>query len=128
MLVAARSEDVDVWFRFANALARSEQPERAVDAYREVLRRDKHYAKAWFNMGMVQLRDAAGSFSQMNTNVSAQDPLRAHSEQMHRDIIRILDNSTSGKAAMVSKPGPVVPSMRSPDQLDDGDLHADPHR
>lgn len=128
VLVAARSEDVDLWFRYANALARSEQPERAVTAYREVLRRDQHYAKAWFNMGIVQLRDAADSFAQMNAQVGSQDPLRVQSEQLQRDITAILDNNAGGKAATAGKPGPIVPSLGAPMPLDEGDLDLAPQR
>ena len=58
-VVEEMPQDAQLWFRYANALARSDQPDRAVTAYREVLARDAHYAKAWFNMGIVQLRQAA---------------------------------------------------------------------
>lgn len=125
VLVAATSTDVDLWFRYANALARSDQSERAVLAYREVLTRDKNYAKAWFNMGIVQLRDAADSFSAMNTNVDGSDSLRSQSEQMYRDISRILDNSTSGQGAATKKPGPIAPSTASPLPLDEEQLEND---
>ena len=128
VLVAAKSADVDLWFRYANSLARSDQSERAVLAYREVLARDKNYAKAWFNMGIVQLRDAAASFSGMNTNVDNSDPLRSQSEQMHRDISRILDNSTSGQGATAKKPGPIAPSTASPAPLDEDPLESDLRR
>ena len=122
VLVAATSTDVDLWFRYANALARSDQSERAVLAYREVLTRDKNYAKAWFNMGIVQLRGAADSFLAMSTNVDGSDSLRSQSEQMYRDISRLLDNSISGQGAATKKPGPIAPSTASPLPLDEAQL------
>lgn len=117
VLVAAMPEDVDLRFRYANALARSEQPARAVNAYREVVTRDKHYAKAWFNMGIVQLRDAAASFSGMNTHVSTTDPLRSQSEQIHRDIMQILESTTGTPAPTRRRPGPVAPATLTPPPL-----------
>lgn len=128
VLVEDLPQDTQLWFRYANALARSDQPERAVTAYREVLARDAHYAKAWFNMGIVQLRQAANSFSRMDGNISAADPLRAQSEQVHDAILRILNDDSGAKAATVSKPGSVAPSavLSSPARehdVDDGASH-----
>ena len=113
VLVEEMPQDTNLWFRFANALARSDQPDRAVIAYREVLVRDAQYSKAWFNMGIVQLRQAANSFSRMNGNVSAGDPLRAQGEQVYGAIMQILSEDNGAKAATPaagSKPGPVAPA------------------
>ena len=124
-VVEAMPQDVQLWFRYANALARSDQPDRAVTAYREVLARDAHYSKAWFNMGIVQLRQAANSFSRMNSNVSAEDPLRAQSERVYGAITQILNNDTSAKAvtsATASKPGPVAPTAVLPTSVREYDV------
>ena len=113
VLVKEMPQDANLWFRYANALARSDQPDQAVSAYREVLVRDAHYSKAWFNMGIVQLRQAANSFSRMNGNVSAGDPLRAQGEQVYGAIMQILSEDNGAKAATPaagSKPGPVAPA------------------
>ncbi len=126
VLVEELPQDTQLWFRYANALARSDQPERAVTAYREVLARDAHYAKAWFNMGIVQLRQAANSFSRIDGNISAADPLRAQSEQVHDAILRILNDDSGAKAATASKPGSVAPSAVLPSparEHDDGASH-----
>jgi tetratricopeptide (TPR) repeat protein len=109
-LVKAMPQDSNLWFRYANALARADQPDRAVSAYREVLVRDAHSSKAWFNMGIVQLRQAASSFSRMNGNISADDPLRAQGEQVYTAILEILGDDSGLKAATVVKPGPVKPA------------------
>ena len=114
VLVEDMPQDTQLWFRYANALARSDQPERAVTAYREVLARDAHYAKAWFNMGIVQLRQAAHSFSRMDGYISAADPLRAQSEQVHDAILRILNDDSGAKATTAGKPGSVAPAAVLP--------------
>jgi len=106
VLVEEKPQDADLWFRYANALARSEQTEQAVAAYREVLARDARYSKAWFNMGIVQLRQAATSFSRMNANVSAEDPLRAQGERAHDDIMKILGEGSASRAAQPAATDP----------------------
>ncbi|MBK8960454.1 MAG: tetratricopeptide repeat protein [Proteobacteria bacterium] len=113
VLVEEMPQDTHLWFRYANALARSDQPDKAVTAYREVLVRDAHYSKAWFNMGIVQLRQAANSFSRMGSNISADDPLRAQGEQVYAGITRLLGDDGNVKPAGAmgkAKPGPVAPS------------------
>ena len=108
VLVAAKSADVDLWFRYANSLARSDQSERAVLAYREVLARDKNYAKAWFNMGIVQLRDAAASFSRMNTNVDNSDPLLQDDPRSKPDPVAPVAEISESQPTAPLNPGRVV--------------------
>jgi tetratricopeptide (TPR) repeat protein len=119
VLVEEMPQDANLWFRYANALARSDQPDKAVTAYREVLVRDAHFSKAWFNMGIVQLRQAANSFSRMGGNISADDPLRAQGEQVYAGITKLLGDDSAARpanagAAGKAKPGPVAPSSTTP--------------
>ena len=120
VLVKEMPQDTNLWFRYANALARSDQPDQAVAAYREVVVRDARFSKAWFNMGIVQLRQAANSFSRMGSNVTAEDPMRGQGEQVYGAIMKILGDDSGGKAAAQgtgasagAKPGPVAPSPPS---------------
>ena len=113
-LVKVMPQDTNLWFRYANALARADQPDQAVGAYREVLVRDAHSSKAWFNMGIVQLRAAASSFSRMNGNISADDPLRAQGEQVYAAIMQILSEDQGGKVAPKTKPRPMAPTPPAP--------------
>ncbi len=120
VLVKEMPQDANLWFRYANALARSDQPDQAVSAYREVLVRDAHYSKAWFNMGIVQLRQAANSFSRMGSNVTAEDPMRAQGEQVYGGIMKLLGDDSGTKAPAhaagaitTTKPGPIAPGSSS---------------
>ena len=114
LLVKDMPQDTNLWFRYANALARSEQPDKAVSAYAEVLARDARFSKAWFNMGIVQLRQAANSFSRMNATIGADDPLRAQGEQVYGGIMNLLGDESGTKPGAApgggrAKPGPVAP-------------------
>ena len=110
VLTEQMPQDANLWFRYANALARSDQPDRAVTAYREVLVRDAHYSKAWFNMGIVQLRQAANSFSRMESNVTADDPLRSQGQQVYGGILKILGDDTGHATAKPATPSKAAPA------------------
>jgi len=117
LLVESMPQDTNFWFRYANALARADRPDQAIAAYREVLVRDARYSKAWFNMGIVQLRQAASSFSRMDGNVAKDDPLRAQGREVYAALMRILgEEDVSAAAAHAADAGP-DPAAAS----DDGD-------
>ena len=117
VLTEQMPQDANLWFRYANALARSDQPDRAVTAYREVLVRDAHSSKAWFNMGIVQLRQAANSFSRMESNVTADDPLRTQGQQVYGAILKVLSYDTGHAPAAkpaTSNQGAPAPAPAAP--------------
>lgn len=89
-LVDADPRSADRWFRLANARARSGSPDRAVAAYREVLARDAGYAKAGFNLGLVQLRDAAETFRHLENQDSLDAALRAQATRLREAIDQAL--------------------------------------
>lgn len=91
VLVEQIPQDADYWFRLGNIYARTDRPDLAIRAYRETLVRDAEFAKAWFNMGIVQLRQAANSFLKMEIHVAEGDPMRAQAERAYRSILTILD-------------------------------------
>ena len=104
VLVQHVPQDANLWFRLGNAYARAEQPDQAITAYREVLVRDGAYAKAWFNMGIVQLREAANSFLKMETNVPEGDPLRVQAEQAYVAIMKIIGDGNAPAAGDATAP------------------------
>ena len=89
-LVEAVPQDAELWFRLGNIYARIEQPDAAVVAYREALVRDGSLGKAWFNMGVIQLRQAANSFLKMQVHTAAGDPTLARGEAAYAAIMDIL--------------------------------------
>lgn len=89
-LVAAIPQDAELWFRLGNIYARMDRPDAAIAAYREALVRDSDLAKAWFNMGVVQLRQAANSFLKMKVHSPAGDPVAAQGAATYDAIMAIL--------------------------------------
>jgi len=105
-LVKKFPQDGALWFRLANAYAHAEQPDRAVAAYREALLQDSGLSKAWFNMGIVQLRQAAHSLMQLESAGTTHDPLRVRATEAYDAIIEILGDEAEEQVAAAPAAGP----------------------
>ena len=68
-------EDADLRFRLGNAYAKGHESGKAVLAYRAAVIRNPRLHKAWNNMGTIQLRAAANSFTQLLQNLTPNDPM-----------------------------------------------------
>lgn len=84
-------EDAQVWFRLGNIYARTNRPRQAVQAYQDALMRNPELAKAWHNMGVVRLRQAANDFVSLARSVPAEDPLHARGMKMSNTILALLN-------------------------------------
>lgn len=105
-LARAMPQDAELWFRLGNVYARTDKPDLAIAAYRETLVRKPDLGKAWFNMGVVQLRQAANSFNQIGAHVPPGDPSRAQAADAYAAILAILaSGSTEGDAGNAAEGG-----------------------
>ncbi|HHJ13254.1 MAG TPA: tetratricopeptide repeat protein [Gammaproteobacteria bacterium] len=68
--------DALAWFRLGNVQARLAQPDAAVQSYRHALLLNPKLGKAWYNMGLVQLREAAATYTEMAAHIEPVDPLQ----------------------------------------------------
>lgn len=78
-------DNVDFWFRLGNIQVRMEKPALAAEAYARVLRLDSGNAKAWHNLGIVRMRQAAAAFAQSArvANANAPELGRASAQMAH---------------------------------------------
>jgi cytochrome c-type biogenesis protein CcmH/NrfG len=83
--------EVEPWFRLGNIYAHLEQPEHALAAYKEVLVRDPRNSKTWHNMGVVQLRQATGSFLTLEQVAEPDDPLKQRATQLLDAVSQLLE-------------------------------------
>jgi cytochrome c-type biogenesis protein CcmH/NrfG len=74
------------WFKLGNIYARTMRPQLAVKSYREALIRDPQHVKAWHNMGIVELRQAASSFEQLELLLDPDDALYEKSVTIQKII------------------------------------------
>ena len=74
-LTDAVPRDADAWFKLGNIYARTHKPEKAIKAYREAILRDPKLSKAWHNLGVVHMRQAANAFLSLQKHATTDDPL-----------------------------------------------------
>lgn len=89
-LVEKTPEDADLRFRLGNAYARGHQADKAVLAYREAVVRNPRLHKAWNNMGTIQLRASANSFTQLLQNLNPDDPMYDQSLELVNKVLGAL--------------------------------------
>jgi len=89
-LTATIPKDADLWFRLGNAYARNKQPKKAVSAYENALLRDPELSKAWYNMGLVYLKEAMKTFDEMSRYVPAEDPAGQRGRFLRDALVRLL--------------------------------------
>lgn len=83
--------NVDFWFRLGNIHVRMEQPALAAVAYEHALQLDSGNAKAWHNLGIVRMRQAAAAFAQSAHVAGANAPeLGRVSAQMAHSLAELV--------------------------------------
>lgn len=114
-LIKVIPQESRLWFRLGNIYARTERPDAAIRAYREALVRDAADGKAWFNMGIVQLRQAANSFLKMQSHVDGDDAIAVQGKQAYDAVMAILGGggNTSGTAEPQATASPARPAIEA---------------
>lgn len=84
------AEEAQPWFRLGNVYAKTNRPGLAIQAYQEALVREPDLAKAWFNMGVLQLKMAANSFNELQIHVPTDDPLYDQGHGIFEGILQLL--------------------------------------
>ncbi len=78
------------WFRLGNIYVRTNRPDAAINLYREAVIRDPKYAKAWYNLSVVQLKQTAYSLNEMLIYTEESDPLYNKAKGMLDEIYAII--------------------------------------
>ena len=78
------------WFRLANIYVRTNRPDAAINLYREAVLRNPKYSKAWYNLGIVQLKQTAYSLNEMLLYTDINDPLYNKAKDMLDGIQTII--------------------------------------
>ena len=87
--IPAQSEP---WFRLGNIYARTNRLDAAVATYREALVRDPNNSKIWHNLGIVQLRQATGTFIQVVDLTEEGDPLNSRGKHVVNSVTELLSS------------------------------------
>ena len=86
---AAGAED---WFRLGNIYARTNRAEAAVTAYREALKQDQGNSNVWYNLAVVQLRQATQTFIDMVNHTDVNDPLNLRARYAVTTVTDLLES------------------------------------
>ncbi len=112
-------QDADIWFRLGNLHARLNQPYQAIRAYEEALVREPQRTKAWHNLGVIHLRNAANAYSQLCTNAMAGDPLCGHAMETLAGLNALI--ARKPVPTSMPKPAEIVPSEEGPEPEEPSD-------
>ena len=74
--------DYEIWFRLGNLYARSNKPDAAADAYQRALSINASDARAWYNLGIVRLRQGWASMVQAQSQADTKDPLYRQTDEL----------------------------------------------
>ena len=92
-LVRELPEEPEHWFRLANIYVATDRPYSSMGLYREAVIRDPKFTKAWYNLGIVQLKQTAFSLNEMLTYTNKQDPLYSKAAEMLEEIKAIINSN-----------------------------------
>ena len=84
--------EVEPWFRLGNIYARTNNLDAAVATYREALIRDLKNSKIWHNLGVIQLKQAANTFLEMQQYTEENDPLSLRARYAVNSIANLIDS------------------------------------
>jgi tetratricopeptide (TPR) repeat protein len=81
-LLRQTPNDPEVWFRLGNLYARAHRPDAAADAYQRVLSINGNESRAWYNLGIVRLRQGWAAMIQSHNLLTEDNPLYLESEKL----------------------------------------------
>lgn len=90
-LVRELPVEAEHWFRLGNIYVRSSRPYAAMNLYREAVLRDPEFAKVWYNLSIIQLKQTAFSLNEMLLYTDINDPLYDKASRMLDDIKAIIE-------------------------------------
>ncbi len=90
ILIKELPEEAEYWFRLGNIYVRTNRHQDAIGLYREAVLRNPQFAKAWYNMSIVQLKQTAFSLNEMLIYTDKKDPLYSKGATMLEQIKSII--------------------------------------
>ncbi len=81
--------DPEIWLRLGNLYARSNRPDAAADAYQRALSINGSESRAWYNLGIVRLRQGWAAMAQAHGTAEARGPIHQQSGEMVDHLSRM---------------------------------------
>lgn len=106
-LTEAVPKESENWFRLGNCHSRLGNHQMAIVAYREVLVRDPKHSKAWYNAGLMELKQAAQHFAEAESRLPKDDPVAQTSRKVNEGLLQLVEQSNQYIHQLKHKDGPV---------------------
>ena len=90
-------KDAGLWFKLGNSYAREEKPQQAIEAYQNALLREPDMAKAWYNMGIIQMQIALKTFIDMGKYAQGVDAVSSRGKKMREGLMFLLQDDLEEK-------------------------------
>ncbi|MFL0797130.1 MAG: tetratricopeptide repeat protein [Cellvibrionaceae bacterium] len=111
-LTKAVPKEASNWFRLGNAYSRVGNHQQAIAAYREVLVREPENSKAWYNSGLMELKQTAQHFVEAEAKLPNGDPVAEVSRMVNEGLLKLVEESNQK----------VHQLRKAKDQVDTGDV------
>lgn len=107
-------QEADYWYLLGNTYFRMQQPDLAVQAYKQAILRKPDHASAWHNLGIVRMRQAEAAFVSSATTAKRTDPLHDVSSHLADALAAIgKGNADADTEKPLSDTGDVAPQAPS---------------
>jgi len=81
------------WYRLGNIYAFTDRPDAAIVAYREAIKLEPDSADTWYNLGMVQLRQAVYTFAQLQLHPGENQRTAEQGEKILKQLLELIQTN-----------------------------------
>ncbi len=90
-------KNAEVWLKIGNCLARTNRREEAVDAYRQAIKRDPEYIKAWYNLSYLQAQMLGKTVAAMAVHIDPSDSSLQPVRKLAQEVLSAFDLSVKAQ-------------------------------
>lgn len=115
LLVSLMPGEAEFWYKLGNIYAHTNQPAKAITAYKEVIIRNTKFTKAWHNLSVMSLRQTTHLFIEMLQYMDPNDPLFKIAKETGNDLLAIMKKRQNGKPVKLGEFPPTIPDKLTPE-------------
>jgi len=93
ILVQSGAPQALYWYRLGNIYAFTDRPDAAIVAYREAIKLEPESADTWYNLGMVQLRQAVYTFGQLQLHPGDNQRTLEQGEKILKQLLELIHST-----------------------------------
>jgi len=94
-MIRSGSQQALHWYRLGNIYAYTSRPDAAIVAYREAIRLQPDMAEAWYNLGIIQLKQSAWSLGQLQLHAGEDQTTAGQGKLILQGILELIQTTGS---------------------------------